>query len=124
MTAEEGKAFADFYNIKFIETSAKNNDNVDLAFKTIAEDVYDKILSGEFVVEDGWEGIREGRSLISASSGSSNLNGSSGYYPIPGKHLDHPSGLNHNNRNNGTSRSDRNRRNRRSSGSAGGSSCC
>ena len=60
---EEGKAFADFYNIKFIETSAKSNENIDLAFKTIAEDIYDKIVSGEFQVEDGWEGVRPGQSM-------------------------------------------------------------
>lgn len=60
---EEGKAFADFYNIKFIETSAKSNENIDLAFKTIAGDIYDKIMSGEFQVEDGWEGVRPGQSM-------------------------------------------------------------
>ena len=69
---EEGKSFADFYNIKFIETSAKSNENVDLAFKTIAEDIYDKIVSGEFQVEDGWEGVRPGQST---ESGISSLNG-------------------------------------------------
>lgn len=70
---EEGKAFADFYNIKFIETSAKSNENIDLAFKTIAEDIYDKIVSGEFQVEDGWEGVRPGQrmedSIISPGKG-------------------------------------------------------
>lgn len=69
---EEGKSFADFYNIKFIETSAKSNENVDLAFKTIAEDIYDRIVSGEFQVEDGWEGVRPGHSMESSMISSVN----------------------------------------------------
>lgn len=69
---EEGKAFADFYNIKFVETSAKSKENIDLAFKTIAEDIYDKIVSGEFQVEDGWEGVRPGQSMTTSLSASIN----------------------------------------------------
>ena len=75
---DEGKDFADFYNIKFIETSAKNNVNVDIAFKRIAEDIYDKIVSGEFQLDDGWEGIRKGvnsmdTSVVTNGSGYHNL---------------------------------------------------
>lgn len=40
---EEGKAFADLYGFKFLETSSKNNNNVDLAFQTMAEEIYDRI---------------------------------------------------------------------------------
>lgn len=69
---EEGKAFADFYNIKFIETSAKSKENIDLAFKTIAEDIYDKIVSGEFQVEDGWEGVRPGQSMTTSVTSTTN----------------------------------------------------
>ena len=61
--SDEGKAFADFYNIKFIETSAKKHHNIEEAFRTIAQDIYEKILSGEFKLDDGWEGIRQGSSL-------------------------------------------------------------
>ena len=64
---DEGKAFAEFYNIKYVETSAKNNENVDLAFKTIAQDIYDKVISGEFQLDDAWEGVRKGASIMDAS---------------------------------------------------------
>lgn len=74
---DEGKAFADFYNIKFVETSAKNNVNVEIAFKRIAEDIYDKIVTGEFQLDDGWEGIRKGASLMDSV-----VTNGSGYHPL------------------------------------------
>lgn len=60
VTNEEGKAFADFYGIDFIETSAKTRFNVEEAFRMIAENIYDKIETGEFSLEEGWEGIKRG----------------------------------------------------------------
>lgn len=78
---DEGKAFAEFYNIKFIETSARNNHNVDLAFKTIAEDIYDRVISGEFQLEDGWEGIRAGSSVMEYANG----NSTSDYHTLTNK---------------------------------------
>jgi len=84
ITREEGKAFADFFQLKFIETSAKNNHNVDLAFKTIAEDIYDKVVSGQFPLEDGWDGVRVGTSLLESSL-YQNGHGHSGYSNLAGK---------------------------------------
>ena len=82
ITTEEGKAFADFYNIKFVETSAKTRHNIDLAFKMIAEDIYDKIKTGAFQLDDGWEGIRSGQTAnLELSSRSFLSNGSNGYSP-------------------------------------------
>ncbi|XP_023221381.1 ras-related protein rab-39 [Centruroides vittatus] len=57
---DEGKAFADFYGVKFIETSAKTGYNVEEAFAMIAQEIYSKIETGEFKVEDGWDGIKTG----------------------------------------------------------------
>ena len=42
---EDGKAFADMYGFKFIETSSKMNYNVNRAFQVIAEEIYEKINS-------------------------------------------------------------------------------
>ena len=81
---DEGKAFADFYNIKFIETSARDNLNVDLAFKTIAEDIYDKVVSGDFPLEEGWEGVRPGASVLETSL-MTNGNTTSGYHNLTTK---------------------------------------
>jgi hypothetical protein len=43
VSTEEGKAFAKQNNIKFLETSAKTNLNVDKMFIKIAKPVYKKI---------------------------------------------------------------------------------
>jgi small GTP-binding protein len=40
---EDGKAFADMYGFKFIETSSKLYYNVDQAFQLLAEEIYNKI---------------------------------------------------------------------------------
>ncbi|RWS28294.1 ras-related protein Rab-39B-like protein [Leptotrombidium deliense] len=60
ISTEEGQAFADFHNIKFIETSAKTMKNVDIAFKMIAEQIYDKLKAGKFKLSDEWDGIKVG----------------------------------------------------------------
>lgn len=45
ITYEEGKKLADSYGLKFYETSAKENLNVQDAFKCIAKEVKDKLVS-------------------------------------------------------------------------------
>lgn len=40
---EDGKAFADRYGFKFIETSSRMHYNVNQAFQLLAEEIYDKI---------------------------------------------------------------------------------
>ena len=40
---EQGKALADEFGIKFFETSAKQNINVEAAFKTIATDIVESL---------------------------------------------------------------------------------
>ncbi|XP_015905799.1 ras-related protein Rab-39B isoform X2 [Parasteatoda tepidariorum] len=60
VTTEEGKAFADSYGLSFIETSAKTGYNLEKAFATISQQIYEKIQTGEFKMLDGWDGIRTG----------------------------------------------------------------
>lgn len=43
MTYEQGKALADEFGIKFFETSAKQNINVEAAFKTVATDIVESL---------------------------------------------------------------------------------
>ena len=50
---EEGKRLADSYGIKFFETSAKDDLNVNDAFHTIARDIKEKIMSRETKSGDG-----------------------------------------------------------------------
>ncbi|XP_053643519.2 ras-related protein Rab-39B [Cherax quadricarinatus] len=57
---EDALALAKFYNISYVETSSMKGINVEEAFRTITQEVYDKIQSGEFKIEDGWDGIKTG----------------------------------------------------------------
>jgi hypothetical protein len=36
---------------------------VDEAFRSIAEEIYDKVESGVFEVEEGWDGIKKGGTI-------------------------------------------------------------
>jgi Ras-related protein Rab-8A len=47
----EGKKLADDYNIPFLETSAKENINVQECFQTIGRDVAEKILANTQIME-------------------------------------------------------------------------
>ncbi|XP_071537367.1 ras-related protein Rab-39B [Panulirus ornatus] len=59
---EDAMSLANFYNISYVETSAMKGINVEEAFRTITQEVYDKVQSGEFKIEDGWDGIKTGYS--------------------------------------------------------------
>ena len=48
----EGQRLADTYGIKFFETSAKNNLNIEAAFNSIAKDIKEKILSEPTPIKD------------------------------------------------------------------------
>lgn len=60
ISKEEAKAFADQNGMFHVETSAKTGSNVEEAFRSVTQDVYNRIISGEYKVEDGWEGIKTG----------------------------------------------------------------
>lgn len=60
VSTEEGEAFAEFYGVRFLETSAKTGYNVEETFETVARDIYSKLESGDFRLEDGWDGIKAG----------------------------------------------------------------
>ncbi|KAG7157108.1 ras-related protein Rab-39B-like [Homarus americanus] len=64
---EDAMSLAKFYNISYVETSSMKGINVEEAFRTITQEVYDKIQSGEFKIEDGWDGIKTGFSRPSPS---------------------------------------------------------
>ncbi|CAF0883784.1 unnamed protein product [Rotaria sordida] len=60
VTTEEGKAFADFHNISFIETSSKSSLYVQEAFTLIAREIYDMLIEGRIHVQNGWDGVKAG----------------------------------------------------------------
>ncbi|KAG5894498.1 hypothetical protein JTB14_029908 [Gonioctena quinquepunctata] len=60
VSREEAKAFADQHGLFHMETSAKNGMNVEEAFKCVTQEVYNRIQTGEYKIEDGWDGIKTG----------------------------------------------------------------
>ena len=60
VSREEARAFADQYGVHHVETSAKTGLNVEEAFRTVTQEVYNRIQNGEYKVEDGWDGIKTG----------------------------------------------------------------
>jgi hypothetical protein len=54
VSTEEGKAFADFHNISFIETSSKSTLYVEEAFTLIAREIYDMLIEGRIHVQKGY----------------------------------------------------------------------
>eukprot|EP00092_Neocalanus_flemingeri_P004223 GFUD01004543.1.p1 GENE.GFUD01004543.1~~GFUD01004543.1.p1 ORF type:complete len:218 (+),score=88.47 GFUD01004543.1:202-855(+) len=60
VSQEQGQALAEYHGISFMETSAKLGTNVEEAFTVISEEIYNKLQTGEYKVEEGWDGIKTG----------------------------------------------------------------
>jgi len=57
---EDAQEFAKQHGLYFVETSARSGTNVEEAFRALTQEVYTRMRSGDFVVEDGWDGIKTG----------------------------------------------------------------
>jgi Ras-related protein Rab-39B len=60
VSVEEARSFAEQNGLLFVETSSRDGSNVREAFQLVTQEVYNRIQSGEYKVEDGWEGIKTG----------------------------------------------------------------
>ena len=60
VTTREGRAFADFHGLKFIETSAKTGENIEESFVTITRDIFQMLEGGQIHMEEGWDGVKNG----------------------------------------------------------------
>ncbi len=61
VSTEEGAACAKSLGIHFLETSARTGKNVEEAFQTVTQEIYNRISTGEYKVDDDcWEGIKSG----------------------------------------------------------------
>ncbi|KAF5301834.1 hypothetical protein FQA39_LY10619 [Lamprigera yunnana] len=60
VSKEEAKVFADQNGLHLVETSARKGTNVEEAFRSVTQEVYNRIQTGEYKVEDGWDGIKTG----------------------------------------------------------------
>jgi len=54
----EAKAFAKTHNMEHFETSSKKGIRVEAPFQHLAQVIHDKIKTGEYKLEDGWDGIK------------------------------------------------------------------
>ncbi|XP_036113345.1 ras-related protein Rab-42 [Molossus molossus] len=58
VSAQEAEELASSLGMAFMETSAKNNCNVDLAFNTLADTIQQALQQENIKLEEGWGGIR------------------------------------------------------------------
>ncbi|KAF2365174.1 Small GTP-binding protein domain [Trinorchestia longiramus] len=66
---QDAEALAQFYGIKYVETSAYSGSNVEEAFTSITQEVFDKVQSGELGTEEGWDGIKSGYGRLGEDRG-------------------------------------------------------
>ncbi|XP_063048418.1 ras-related protein Rab-42a [Engraulis encrasicolus] len=58
VTREEAEQLAAELGIRYVETSAKQNSNVDRAFELLTRDILELMRMGEIVTRDGWDGVK------------------------------------------------------------------
>ncbi|XP_004394704.1 PREDICTED: putative Ras-related protein Rab-42 [Odobenus rosmarus divergens] len=58
VSAQEAEELAASLGMAFMETSAKNNCNVDLAFSTLADAIQQALDQGDIKLEEDWGGVR------------------------------------------------------------------
>ncbi|KAG7469111.1 hypothetical protein MATL_G00125410 [Megalops atlanticus] len=60
VTRDEAERLAAALGVRYMETSAKCNSNVDRAFELLTRDVYELMKAGEIAARDGWDGVKSG----------------------------------------------------------------
>lgn len=60
VSRDEAKAFAEQNDLIFVETSSRTGINVEEVFNMVTQEVYARIVTGEYKVEEGWDGIKTG----------------------------------------------------------------
>uniref|UniRef100_A0A3Q3J2T4 RAB42, member RAS oncogene family a n=1 Tax=Monopterus albus TaxID=43700 RepID=A0A3Q3J2T4_MONAL len=60
VSRDEAEHLAAELGIRYVETSAKCNSNVDRAFELLTRDIYELMKMGEIVTRDGWDGVKSG----------------------------------------------------------------
>uniref|UniRef100_A0A8D0H354 RAB42, member RAS onco family n=1 Tax=Sphenodon punctatus TaxID=8508 RepID=A0A8D0H354_SPHPU len=58
VSTEEAEGLAISLGTSFIETSAKDNINVDLAFETMTNTIYEALRNKEIDLQEGWDGVK------------------------------------------------------------------
>ena len=63
VTTEEGQELANSYQMPFLETSARNSQNVDEAFVTMTKEIKDKNLTQKLMTNKNVATLGQGRAL-------------------------------------------------------------
>lgn len=64
VSVEEAKRFSEQHGLIFVETSARTGINVRESFSLVTQEIYNRIKSGEYKVENGWDGIKTGLLIL------------------------------------------------------------
>lgn len=60
VSQDEGEKLSNFYDMHFLETSAKTGLCIEDVFRMLSIDIYERLMCGQMKLEDGWEGIKPG----------------------------------------------------------------
>lgn len=60
VTRDEAEQLAAELGVRYVETSAKCNSNVQRAFELLARDIYELMKMGQISARDGWDGVKSG----------------------------------------------------------------
>ncbi|KAG9328219.1 hypothetical protein JZ751_015789 [Albula glossodonta] len=60
VSRDEAERLAAALGVRYVETSAKCNSNVDRAFEMLTRDIYELMRMGEIATRDGWDGVKSG----------------------------------------------------------------
>ncbi|XP_066537594.1 RAB39B, member RAS oncogene family b [Hoplias malabaricus] len=60
VTRQEAEKLAAAYNMRYVETSARDAINVERAFTELTRDIFDLVKHGEITIQEDWEGVRSG----------------------------------------------------------------
>ncbi|KAJ8290210.1 hypothetical protein GJAV_G00009970 [Gymnothorax javanicus] len=60
VSREEAERLAAALGVRYEETSAKSNSNVERAFQMLTRDIYELMRAGEIATRDGWDGVKRG----------------------------------------------------------------
>lgn len=86
VTYKEGKHFAEFHGLRFLETSAKTGQNIEEAFQLITRDIHEMLEKGQLKIEDGWDGIKNGyaqtRETLTLEEGEPQESGCCWFHPL------------------------------------------
>lgn len=75
---EQGKEFADTYGMKFIETSAKTNHNVQDAYVTMTKEIISQAQEKEKVIKQGEEKSEKRKIELGKNSGGKDIGAKNG----------------------------------------------